>query len=419
MNKKGFSLIELLAVIVVLAVIALIAVPNVVNLISSGKEDTYEIQINNIKDAMKNYVTKNTLSFPNSGSVYLTLYQLANKNLIDYKIENPKTGTYLSLDTLLEIKNTGKGLEYNVYIDDTLPVLTEEQYKLLPNLELYIDYSDNSSDLESVIKKANYTTLDLKDNVEINKIDDTKYKYSLTYNEITVSVIYNLTYYIGKEVYYNPVSGSICNEYNKANSTTGVKVGCLKWYIYDIDDTNVSMILDHNLTPLVTNQEIDNTLSKDTSTWISSLKKKARLITADEVAKIVNADNTLLWDSTKPYSITPEKGISISYFYLDGSKGTDLLWQTKVTDGAPSEYYWLYDYTYCKDGSLVTGCNIIDENTYQISSESNHINGYWTSTKIDEDNTWVITNGKLDKENNNSLNYGIRPVITISKESVL
>ena len=39
MNKKGFTLVELLAVVVIMAVIALIAVPNVVNMLERGKRE--------------------------------------------------------------------------------------------------------------------------------------------------------------------------------------------------------------------------------------------------------------------------------------------------------------------------------------------------------------------------------------------
>lgn len=41
MNKKGFTLIELIAVVVIMAIIALIATPNIVNLVETSKKNDY------------------------------------------------------------------------------------------------------------------------------------------------------------------------------------------------------------------------------------------------------------------------------------------------------------------------------------------------------------------------------------------
>lgn len=55
MNRKGFTLIELLAVIVLIAIIIGIVAPNVIGSFTSGKEKSYEIMINNIVTASKEY----------------------------------------------------------------------------------------------------------------------------------------------------------------------------------------------------------------------------------------------------------------------------------------------------------------------------------------------------------------------------
>lgn len=41
MNKKGFTLIELIAVVVIMSIIAIIATPNIINMIDKGKKDQY------------------------------------------------------------------------------------------------------------------------------------------------------------------------------------------------------------------------------------------------------------------------------------------------------------------------------------------------------------------------------------------
>lgn len=53
MNNKGFTLIEVLAVVAIIAILGLIAVPNVLDVISSGKNSSYAIFIENTKIAGK------------------------------------------------------------------------------------------------------------------------------------------------------------------------------------------------------------------------------------------------------------------------------------------------------------------------------------------------------------------------------
>ena len=51
--KKGFTLVELLAVIVILAIIALITVPIVTNVLSSSKKETKEVSVRNYVRAVE------------------------------------------------------------------------------------------------------------------------------------------------------------------------------------------------------------------------------------------------------------------------------------------------------------------------------------------------------------------------------
>ena len=55
MQKKGFTLVELLAVIVILAPLATVAVPNVVSILKKEKQNTDEIAVTNLNDAAISY----------------------------------------------------------------------------------------------------------------------------------------------------------------------------------------------------------------------------------------------------------------------------------------------------------------------------------------------------------------------------
>ena len=51
MKKKGFTLVELLAVIAILAILMLLIMPNVIKMFNQGKEDAFKVQVGNIVKA--------------------------------------------------------------------------------------------------------------------------------------------------------------------------------------------------------------------------------------------------------------------------------------------------------------------------------------------------------------------------------
>ena len=89
MNKKAFTLIELLAVIVILGILATIAVPTIVGVINNSKESTLDEQKNVIENAASNWGTDNFRKLP-STSCYLSIdflrkegYLESDKDVID------------------------------------------------------------------------------------------------------------------------------------------------------------------------------------------------------------------------------------------------------------------------------------------------------------------------------------------------
>lgn len=55
MKRKGFTLVELLAVIVVLAILVTVATPNVLGILRKQKDNTTDIVVTNLKDAAISY----------------------------------------------------------------------------------------------------------------------------------------------------------------------------------------------------------------------------------------------------------------------------------------------------------------------------------------------------------------------------
>lgn len=67
MNKKGFTLVELLAVIVILAILISIAVPSTIAISNKLKENMYCKKIDSIEVAAKLYGEDRRNSFPSNG----------------------------------------------------------------------------------------------------------------------------------------------------------------------------------------------------------------------------------------------------------------------------------------------------------------------------------------------------------------
>ncbi len=206
----------------------------------------------------------------------------------------------------------------------------------------------------------------------------------------------NDNYKSGIAVYYNPETNTKCSSDEEMTNVTSngdkteIKTGCMKWYIFNDDgikDT-VNMILDHNTTAMVEWTKDDSSsewkeakesFESDTSTWSDELN--ARLISSYEIAKIVGDDD------------------------FDGTSKI-LLDEPKLENGL-SQYSWLYNYT---TPCLGLGCEV-DDNIIT--------DGYWLS---DSPNGWmhfeVSATGLLSWDLKSNNRNGIRPVITVKRESI-
>ena len=54
MNKKGFTLVELLAVIAILAILILLVAPNILKMFNEGKESIFVQQAQRVMDSSNN-----------------------------------------------------------------------------------------------------------------------------------------------------------------------------------------------------------------------------------------------------------------------------------------------------------------------------------------------------------------------------
>ena len=373
--KKGFTLIELLAVIVILAVIALITTPMILGVIETSKESSAKVSAYGYIDAVETQVAINELD--------------ANKTNIEdgvYEVEELKNTYGLVVKGELPTSNSWVKIEKGQVVDYSLKMG-----------EYVVNYSESGV---TITKGGEITTKP----DGLTKSGATKVEASETDTHKGI-------------VYLDPTDlTKVCNAENSV-STTETKTGCMKWYIFNDDGNNYTMILDHNTTARIRWNDDNKNVSyeesnlysavqdlKTTSSWIV----EPRLITAEEINTITGKTD---FDSTS----------SNSWYYLD------TVTQTKeiFTETKRSKYDWLYNnLTLCKTDNIDYGCSIEDKNIYTgygTAGEGNTY-AYWIATIVGDTNgtnVWRVTRaGSLGDYSSNNPNHGIRPVITISKSII-
>ncbi|MFA5408163.1 MAG: prepilin-type N-terminal cleavage/methylation domain-containing protein [Bacilli bacterium] len=107
MNKKAFSLVEILAVIVILAIISTMTVTNVINHIADARTASYATLVKSITDATELYLSEHSGEYPQldvPGSTFnIELNDLVKDDYIEPKVIDSRTGEAILLTTTITI----------------------------------------------------------------------------------------------------------------------------------------------------------------------------------------------------------------------------------------------------------------------------------------------------------------------------
>ena len=116
MNKKGYTLIELLAVLSIIAVILLIAVPSVTKQITGIEDNNYKQFKQNIYLAAESYINSKPDEFFNlkedNGEACIDVEYLVYEGWIKSTTVNPKTNEKVSLNSSIKIVNINGEYRY-------------------------------------------------------------------------------------------------------------------------------------------------------------------------------------------------------------------------------------------------------------------------------------------------------------------
>lgn len=162
MNKKGFTLVELLGVIVIITVMFLLTYKAVEHIIFKSRDTVGDSQINTILKAAYDYSLENLNILPEKNdTTYITLVELKSAGLIEYDITNPSTKELYPNDLVISISNVGAGYKYSnpnsklngdylytvmienvsMISDDTKPIITLSDGKTFEEVNINSSYS--------------------------------------------------------------------------------------------------------------------------------------------------------------------------------------------------------------------------------------------------------------------------------------
>ena len=113
-KNQGFTLVELLAVLALLSVIAVMIYPLVDDYIDDSKEKGYNVQLENMIAAAKEWVFDHPTQIPKEGATKeIFLSTLIDEGYIE-EVENPKTNTNFEGTTKVKLYNNNGAFEYTV-----------------------------------------------------------------------------------------------------------------------------------------------------------------------------------------------------------------------------------------------------------------------------------------------------------------
>ena len=175
MNKKAFTLIELLAVIVVLGILALIVTPILINVVKDSNEKSYKLSADGYISAVNDYILSNQLDGKKVENGKYNIKNLDVKisgkapskgsvEIYDEKINNAQLcyDTYLLKYDGKEVTLTEKGCEKEATVN---LAIGKKTYKntVKDDIETEFNISDDISDMTNIVCN-NSATISMNDN---------------------------------------------------------------------------------------------------------------------------------------------------------------------------------------------------------------------------------------------------------------
>lgn len=136
MKKKGFTLVELLAVIAILAILVVIAMPNIIDMFNNAKQNIFVTEIHRYVDSAKLAYTSDVFSNPGK-SIYYSSEENLELNTLKLDIEADKK-YFIEMDSSGSFKRIviyDDNFCYDVYSDNTKGNVSSTKSKKISNFD--------------------------------------------------------------------------------------------------------------------------------------------------------------------------------------------------------------------------------------------------------------------------------------------
>lgn len=290
MNKKGFTLVELLATITIITIVSGLIIPNMIGIVKESKEDTYKAQLKDIEMATMDWINLNTGVAPKEGKqITITLSDLKTEGLIDLKLENAKTGKKFPDDLIINISKNKKYLvdiEENsgTNVDITLykgTMILKGSYKTKVEInEEYVDEGVSVKDDRGYGVSSSWITKTITKNGTVIPSIDTSIvgEYQIKYEVNKPDVKASKTRYVTVADTKGP---KIITPTNTVLSTTETSYNVIHGVsATDNSNENIVVLAYGNLTLGVPGSYIITYKAEDSSGNVST--KKRQIIVSDE-----------------------------------------------------------------------------------------------------------------------------------------
>lgn len=193
--KKGFTLVELLAVIIILGAIFAITFPLVTDNIRKSEEKAFNLQKEQIIAAAKDMVIKEYVVIPDKQSITLYVGELKRKGLLPIKMINAKTKLTISNESTVVISRENNSYSYDVNIIDLEEESTENNENA-PVIRLngnYVEYVEINTEYVEKGGTAYSTDGTSKLSTPQIKLNDNEVSEIVTSQLGTYKLIYSVT----------------------------------------------------------------------------------------------------------------------------------------------------------------------------------------------------------------------------------
>lgn len=380
--KKGFTLVELLAVIIILSVVSILVFPNVIEIINQSKQNLYNVQVADIELESKNWSLENSdkLDKYHLNSTFVSLSTLKKDGFLEVdELENPLDGKEMNGCIEIKYNPATSQYTYKYYDNDCSVYVTNEMHGTI--------YSYDSGSLEVINK--NVLTPAAKSIIDY-------YQSNGIMNSMggTTDGLYDLG-----ETYV----------FRGSDPANYLKIGTEKYRILSIDKDYHMRIIGVNL-GLTGNWSTDTTYPN----FLNSNVSTSLIEYLENETKSINSFIDNIVDGTNLY-IGPISGSSMSYNVLKSVEVTSTI-SNKIGLINISDYVIASLDSSCNNNIYSSTCS----NTNYLSSTFGN-SSIWTMNPSNESNkAMIIQNKNITSYNINGQNdaiFGIYPVINMNSNT--